>query len=173
MDRQGCISVNRVNGHISSQLRLVIEAGVSLGFFLKSPPVPTPAPTSLPSRKRKAESPSLLTGHPQLAGKGAHGLCKHHGDLYMHERVIDVQQMPGTLCTGQSLLGRLLPSSSCLRSTETAPDLEAEMPTVVATPGCQLAYIWNELQSRIGRLTCDPDQTGRYKSLTGILAWRS
>jgi hypothetical protein len=27
--------------------------------------------------------------------------------------------------------------------------------------------IWNELQSRIGRLTCDPDlQTGRFKFLT-------
>jgi hypothetical protein len=29
--------------------------------------------------------------------------------------------------------------------------------TVVAIPGCQLDYIWNELQSRIGRLTSDPD----------------
>jgi hypothetical protein len=27
---------------------------------------------------------------------------------------------------------------------------------VVAIPGCQLDYIWNELQSRIGRLTSDP-----------------
>jgi hypothetical protein len=26
----------------------------------------------------------------------------------------------------------------------------------VAIPGCQLDYIWNELQSRIGRLTSDP-----------------
>jgi hypothetical protein len=30
------------------------------------------------------------------------------------------------------------------------------IPTVVAIPGCQLDYIWNELQSRIGRLTSDP-----------------
>jgi hypothetical protein len=34
-----------------------------------------------------------------------------------------------------------------------------EMPvyTVVAIPGCQLDYIWNELQSRNGGHTCDPD----------------
>jgi hypothetical protein len=30
-------------------------------------------------------------------------------------------------------------------------------PSVVAIPGCQLDYIWNELQSRIGRLTSDPN----------------
>jgi hypothetical protein len=40
--------------------------------------------------------------------------------------------------------------------------------------GFQLDYIWNELQSRIGKLTCDPDlEAGRYKFLTWILAWRS
>jgi hypothetical protein len=27
----------------------------------------------------------------------------------------------------------------------------------MAIPGCQPDYIWKELQSRIGRLTCDPD----------------
>jgi hypothetical protein len=27
----------------------------------------------------------------------------------------------------------------------------------MAIPGCQLDLIWNELQSRVGRLTCDPD----------------
>ena len=27
----------------------------------------------------------------------------------------------------------------------------------VAIPGCQIDYIWNELQSRIGRLTSDPN----------------
>ena len=44
---------------------------------------------------------------------------------------------------------------------------------VMAIPGCQLDYIWNELQSRIGRLTCDPDlEAGRNKFLTWILAWR-
>ena len=44
------------------------------------------------------------------------------------------------------------------------------MPTVVAIPGCQLDYIWNELQFRTGRLTCDPDlEAGRYKFLTSIL----
>jgi hypothetical protein len=33
---------------------------------------------------------------------------------------------------------------------------------VVAIPGCQLDYIWNELQSRIGRLTSDPNlEAGR------------
>jgi hypothetical protein len=30
------------------------------------------------------------------------------------------------------------------------------MHVVVAIPGCQPDYIWNELQSRIGRLTSDP-----------------
>jgi hypothetical protein len=44
---------------------------------------------------------------------------------------------------------------------------------VMAIPGCQLDYIWNELQSRIGRLTCDPDlEAGTHKFLTWILAWR-
>ena len=28
---------------------------------------------------------------------------------------------------------------------------------IVAIPGCQLDYIWNELQSRVGRLTYDPN----------------
>jgi hypothetical protein len=33
---------------------------------------------------------------------------------------------------------------------------------VVAIPGCQLDYIWNELQSRIGCLTSDPNlEAGR------------
>jgi hypothetical protein len=37
---------------------------------------------------------------------------------------------------------------------------------VVALPGCQLDYIWNELQSRIGGLTYDSDlEIGRYKFL--------
>jgi hypothetical protein len=36
------------------------------------------------------------------------------------------------------------------------------MGTVVAIPGCQLDYIWNELQSRIGRVTSDPNlEAGR------------
>jgi hypothetical protein len=48
------------------------------------------------------------------------------------------------------------------------------MDTVMATPGCQLDCIWNELQSRIGRLTCDSNlESGRYKFLTWILAGRS
>lgn len=34
--------------------------------------------------------------------------------------------------------------------------------TVVATPGCQLGHIWNELLSRKGEDTCDPDaEAGR------------
>jgi hypothetical protein len=41
----------------------------------------------------------------------------------------------------------------------------------VPIPVCQLDYIWNELQSRIGRLTSDPNlETERYKFLTWILA---
>ena len=45
---------------------------------------------------------------------------------------------------------------------------------VVAIPGCQLDYIWNDLQSRTGRFTSDPNlEAGRYKFLTWILAWRS
>ena len=39
--------------------------------------------------------------------------------------------------------------------------------SVVAIPGCQLDYMWNELQSRIGRLTYDPNlEAQRYKFLT-------
>ena len=37
---------------------------------------------------------------------------------------------------------------------------------VVAIPGCQLDYIWNELQSRIGRLTSDP-YLEAWRSLSG------
>jgi hypothetical protein len=45
---------------------------------------------------------------------------------------------------------------------------------VVAILGCQLDYICNELQCRIGRLTCDPNlEAGRYKFLTWILVRRS
>jgi hypothetical protein len=44
----------------------------------------------------------------------------------------------------------------------------------VAIPGYQLDYIRNELQTRIGGLTCDPGlEAGRHKFLTWILAWRS
>jgi hypothetical protein len=44
----------------------------------------------------------------------------------------------------------------------------------MAIHGCQLDYIWNELQSRIGGLTCDPDlEAGGHRFLTWILAWRS
>jgi hypothetical protein len=47
-------------------------------------------------------------------------------------------------------------------------------PTVMAILGCQLHCIWNELQSRIGGLTCDPDLVaGRHKFLSWILAQRS
>jgi hypothetical protein len=43
----------------------------------------------------------------------------------------------------------------------------------VAIPGCQLDYIWDELQSKIGRLTCDYNlKAGRYKFLTCILGYR-
>ena len=38
--------------------------------------------------------------------------------------------------------------------------------TLVAIPGCQLDYIWNELQSRIGRLTSDP-YLEAWRSLSG------
>jgi hypothetical protein len=52
--------------------------------------------------------------------------------------------------------------------------LNASRLIVVAIPGCQLDYLWNELQSRIGGLTCDPDlEAGRHKFLTWISAWRS
>ena len=33
--------------------------------------------------------------------------------------------------------------------------------SVMAIPGCQLDYIWNELQSRNGGHTCDPDLKSR------------
>jgi hypothetical protein len=45
---------------------------------------------------------------------------------------------------------------------------------IMAIPGCQLDYIWNELESRIRSLNCDPDlEAGKYTFLTWILAWRS
>ena len=37
---------------------------------------------------------------------------------------------------------------------------------VVAIPGCQLDYIWNELQSRIGRLNYDPNLEAQ-----GYVSW--
>jgi hypothetical protein len=45
---------------------------------------------------------------------------------------------------------------------------------VIAIPGCQLEYIWNELQSRTGHHTCDThlEDEGQ-KFLTWILALRS
>jgi hypothetical protein len=40
--------------------------------------------------------------------------------------------------------------------------LKWQLGAVVAIPGCQLDYIWNELQSRIGRFTSDPNlEAGR------------
>ena len=45
---------------------------------------------------------------------------------------------------------------------------------VLAILGCQLDYKWNELQSKIERITCDLDlEAERYKFLTWILTWRS
>jgi hypothetical protein len=45
---------------------------------------------------------------------------------------------------------------------------------VMAIPSCQLDYIWNELQSKIGWLTYDLDlEAGRHKFQTWILAWES
>ena len=44
----------------------------------------------------------------------------------------------------------------------------------MAILGCQLDYVWNELQVRIGGLTCDPDlEAEKHKFLIWILAWRS
>jgi hypothetical protein len=45
---------------------------------------------------------------------------------------------------------------------------------VMATPDCQLDYIWNELQSRIGELTYGLDlEAGRHEFMIWTLAWRS
>jgi hypothetical protein len=45
--------------------------------------------------------------------------------------------------------------------------------TVMVVPGCQLDYIWNELQSRIRGLTCNPDlEAGRQKFPTWNLGWK-
>ena len=42
------------------------------------------------------------------------------------------------------------------------PQLKILYIAVVVIPGCQLDYIWNELQSRIGKLTSDPNlEAGR------------
>lgn len=44
----------------------------------------------------------------------------------------------------------------------------------MAVPGCQLDYIWNELQFGIRGLTCGPDlEVRRHKYLTWILVWKS
>jgi hypothetical protein len=52
-------------------------------------------------------------------------------------------------------------------NTESKCGVETEGKAVVAIPGCQLDYIWNELQSRIGRLTSDCNlEARRYKFLT-------
>lgn len=41
---------------------------------------------------------------------------------------------------------------------------------VMASPGCQLDYIWNKLQPRNGGHTCDPHlKAGRHNSLIQIL----
>ena len=53
-----------------------------------------------------------------------------------------------------------------LKTTKTNPGLVREFNGVVAIPGCQLDYIWNELQSRIGRLTSDP-YLEAWRSLSG------
>jgi hypothetical protein len=46
-------------------------------------------------------------------------------------------------------------------------DREGHLVLVVAISSCKLDYMWNELQSRIERLTCDPNlEAGRYKCLT-------
>ena len=45
---------------------------------------------------------------------------------------------------------------------------------VMAIPSGQLDYIWNEPQSRIGGVTCDPDLEAVIQMFpTWILAWRS
>ena len=42
----------------------------------------------------------------------------------------------------------------------------------MAISGCQLDYIWNELQSRSGGHTCDPDlEAESQRLLTGNLTW--
>jgi hypothetical protein len=65
---------------------------------------------------------------------------------------------------------------SCMRLSLFNENDTGYLATVVAipVPGCQLDSIWNELQPRIGRFTSDLNlETGRYKFLTWILAWRS
>ena len=48
-----------------------------------------------------------------------------------------------------------------------SPSVSSPCPSVVAIPGCQLGYIWNYLQSRIGRLACDTNiEAQRYTFLT-------
>ena len=43
---------------------------------------------------------------------------------------------------------------------------------IMASPGCQLDYIWNELQSRNGGQTCDPYlEAGRLRLPTQVLTW--
>jgi hypothetical protein len=54
---------------------------------------------------------------------------------------------------------RVPPSDTMFYSVPPSDNMLYSVPpsdTVVAIPGCQLDYIWNEVQSRIGRLTSDP-----------------
>ena len=47
--------------------------------------------------------------------------------------------------------------------------LTLHLEPVVAIPGCQLDYIWNELQSSIGRLTSDPNlEAGRFLGVSDL-----
>ena len=76
----------------------------------------------------------MTDGHKFLWG------CVWGGALWLHDRV---------LVLGAS-------------EAPTIPSLSSTLLGVVTIPGCQFDYIWNELQSRIGRLTSDPNlEAGR------------
>lgn len=86
----------------------------------------------LPGRERQEVHPCSLVAPSWQERVGSQGSFNQHGDLCMQGRVMGEQQMLGTLCTGWSPLGMLLPNGSCLRSTGTASGLEAETPTFPA-----------------------------------------
>lgn len=52
--------------------------------------------------------------------------------------------------------------------------IETRKPSLVAIPVYQLYYMWNELQSKIGGHTSDPDlEARRHRLLNQILTWES
>ena len=96
-------------------------------------------------------------------------ICTHR---HNKNKVLNKREIKGYL---ESKLGFLLLQWNTMTKKQVGEErVYLVCNSVLAIPGCQLVCTWNELQSRIGGLTYDPDlEAGRYKFLTWILAWRS